>query len=146
MRLTAALPVALLLCGCSSSPFGSSAQLGQVPQGLRLAAAPSTAAAGAATTLTLHNGAAEPVGQNLCFASLERLRGGLWVPAISAAKGCPEVFQPLAPGQQASAQSQLPPVLEAGTYRVVTRLHAPLGSIPPDQLRSNRFTVVSPGG
>lgn len=146
MKLAAILPVALLLCGCSASPFGSSAQFGQVPEGLQLTAQPDAVTAGGVTTLTLHNGAAEPIGQNLCFAALEQLRGGLWVPALSVAKGCPEVFSPLAPGQQASAQSPLPPGLVSDDYRFVTRVHAPLGSVPPEQLRSDRFAVAAAGG
>ena len=109
MRLAAALPAALLLCGC-------------------------------------RNWANEPVAQNLCFAALERLGGGLWVPAVSVAKGCPEVFAPLDPGQQATAQSPLPPALESGTYRFVTTMFAPPGSVPPKQLRSDRFTVAGADG
>lgn len=140
MKLTATLSIALLLCGCSASPLGSSA----LPEGLQLTAQPSTAAPGGVTTLTLHNGAAEPIGQNLCFAALERFRGGLWVPAVSVAKGCPEVFEPLAPGQQATAQSPLPPGLVSDDYRFVTRVHVPLGSVPPAQVRSDRFAVVVP--
>lgn len=146
MRLAAVLSVALLLCGCSASPFGSSAQLRQVPDGLQLTAQPSSAAAGGSATLTLHNGAAEPIGHNLCFAALERLRGGLWVPAVSAAKGCPVVFSSLWPGQRASAQSPLPSTLVTDDYRFVTRVYAPLGSVPPEQVRSDRLVVFAAGG
>ena len=146
MRLAAALPAALLLCGCAASPSGSFAQFRQPPEGLQLTAQPAATTAGAVSTLTLYNGAAEPVAQNLCFAALERLGGGLWVPAVSVAKGCPEVFAPLDPGQQATAQSPLPPALESGTYRFVTTMFAPPGSVPPKQLRSDRFTVAGADG
>ena len=146
MRLAAALPAALLLCGCAASPSGSFAQFRQLPDGLQLMAQPDRATPGATSTLTLTNGAAEPVAQNLCFAALERLGGGLWVPAVSVAKGCPEVFAPLEPGQQASAESPLPAALESGTYRFVTTMYAPPGSVPPKQLRSDRFTVVGTAG
>jgi hypothetical protein len=146
MKLAAVLPSVLLLCGCGALPFGSPPLARQAPEGLRLTAQPASVAAGGVTALTLHNAAAEPIGQNLCFAALEQLRGGLWVPAVSVAKGCPEVLYPLEPGQQASAQSPLPPELESDDYRFVTRVHVPLGSVPPEHLRSDRFRVVAASG
>jgi hypothetical protein len=142
MKPGALLPLALLLCGCAASPTGSR---GAATEGLQLTAQPTSPAAGGVAALSLHNGAAEPVGQNLCFAALERFRGGLWVPSRSIAKGCPEVFHPLAPGQQASGQSPLPQGMAGGDYRVVTRVHAPLGSVVPEQVRSDRFTVAEAG-
>lgn len=141
MKPVAALSSVLLLCGCAS-PFGSPAPMVQVTDGLQLAAQPSTAIASGSSALTLYNGAAAPIGQNLCFAALEQLRGGLWVPAVSVARNCPEVFHPLQPGQQASAEAPLPAAAEGGTYRFVTRVHVPLGSVAPAQVRSNRFKVV----
>lgn len=142
MKPCAVLPLALLLCGCAASPTGSG---DGSTERLQLTAQPTGSASGGVTALSLHNGAAEPIGQNLCFAALERFRGGLWVPARSVAKGCPEVFHPLPPGQQASGQSPLPQAMPGGEYRVVTRVHAPLGSVVPKQVRSDRFTVAEAG-
>jgi hypothetical protein len=142
MKARAVLSLALLLCGCAASPTGLRRA---ATEGLQLTAQPAASAAGAVTALSLHNGAAGPIGQNLCFAALERLRGGLWVPARTVAKGCPEVFHPLTPGQQASGQSPLPSALTGGDYRIVTKVHAPFGSVVPEQVRSDRFTVAEAG-
>lgn len=141
MRTAAILPAVLLIGGCASSPFATATPQELAVEGLRLSAQPAAATPGADVTLSLYNGTAAPVGQNLCFAALEQLRGGLWVPAVSVAKGCPEPFQPLEPRQQVSAGTPLPPVLAGGDYRIVSRVDAPLGSVPHEQVRSNGFTV-----
>jgi hypothetical protein len=142
MNPGAVLPLTLLLCSCAASTTGMRSA---ATEGLQLTAQPAASAAGGVTALSLHNGAAGPIDQNLCFAALERFRGGLWVPARTVAKGCPEVFHPLAPGQQASGQSPLPSAMAGGDYRIVTKVHAPFGSVVPEQVRSDRFTVAEAG-
>src|SRR5690606_32918845 len=87
MRFAAALSAVLLLCGCTAFPFmAGPAEPRQVPAGLQFTVQPGAASPGGVTTLSLYNGGSEPIGYNLCAAALEKLGGGLWVPAVSLAK------------------------------------------------------------
>jgi hypothetical protein len=140
MRLAALFPV-LVLAGCGTLGLGSRPQVQDAPAGLAYTVQPVAAVPGGSATLTLHNATGEPIGYNLCVGALERLGGGLWVPALSAANGCPPVSFTLAPGEQASAEATLPAGLEAGEYRFVTQVGA-TGHWPHAQVRSDRFTVA----
>jgi hypothetical protein len=146
MRLAAPVCAVVLLSGCGTLGVGSRAEVNEAPAGLSYTVQPASALPGGSATVTLHNGTGEPVGYNLCVGALERHGGGLWVPALSAANGCPPDRYTLEPGQQASAEALLPPGLEAGDYRFVTTVDAPAGSWPLTQIRSDSFSIPEPQG
>ena len=142
MRLLG-VPVLLALCGCGASPHGPARpfEAEQAPAGLHFSVEPTLAAAGGVSELSLSNGAATPIGYNLCIAALEHLDGGLWGPARSYAVSCPQSFQTLGPGQTATGQAVLPVTIEPGVYRFVTQLGASSENLPDVQLRSQPFRV-----
>jgi hypothetical protein len=142
MRLAALFPV-LVLAGCGTLGLGSRPQVQDAPAGLAYTVQPVAAVPGGNATLTLHNGTGEPIGYNLCVGALERLGGGLWVPALSSANSCPPLWHTLEPGQHASAEAALPAGLEAGDYRFVTKVDVPLGGWPEADVRSDPFTVAA---
>ncbi len=142
MRSFALLPAVVVLAGCGTLGLGSRPEARDGPAGLAYTVQPVAAAPGGTAVLTLHNGTGEPIGYNLCVGALERLGGGLWVPALSAANSCPPEWHRLEPGQQASAEAALPPGLEAGDYRFVTKVDAPLGGWPEADVRSDAFNIA----
>jgi hypothetical protein len=146
MRFAVPLCAVLLLSGCGTMGIGSRPDARGAPAGLSYTVEPTNAVPGGSATLTLRNGTGAPIGYNLCVAALERVGGGLWVPALSAANGCPPDRRTLEPGQQASAETTLPPALEAGDYRFVTTVDAPAGSWPLTQIRSDSFSIPEPQG
>ena len=138
------LPALLALCGCaalsgSARPFEAE----HAPSGLQLSTEPALARAGGVSDLSLRNGAAMPIGYNLCIAALEQLGGGLWIPAPTIAVSCPQSFQALAPGETATGQAALPATLEPGVYRFVTQLSSSSENLPDVQLRSESFRVAA---
>jgi hypothetical protein len=140
MRLSI-VAITLLLCACATQPNAASFEAAYPPSGLRLATAAATASPGGVSELSLHNGAAVPVGYNLCMAALEQFDAGLWVPARSHAVSCPQEFASLAPGATAAGQAALPASLEPGLYRFVTQLSASSENLPDVQLRGEPFRV-----
>ena len=142
MRVAASFPLLLLVAGCAASP----APFSDAPDGLAYAVQPAAAVSGGSVALSLHNGSAEPVGYDLCIGALEQRRGPLWIPALSAARGCPDAWSTLEPGQQAAAEAPLPAPLAPGDYRFVTRLKVPPGGLPVEQVRSAPFSIVQEDG
>ena len=143
MKKAFALAALLGLTGCAalSSDSGRPFEAEFAPAGLQFSSAPALAAAGGVSDLSLRNGAAVPVGYNLCIAALEQFEGGLWVPARAIGLSCPQSFQSLAPGETATAQAALPATLEPGVYRFVTQLSASSENLPDVQLRGEPFRV-----
>jgi len=140
MRLFIA-PIALSLGACATQPNAVSFEAEYPPAGLQFAAAPSPASPGGVAQLSLQNGAAVPVGYNLCMVAIEQLEAGLWIPARSHAVSCPQSFNSLAPGATATGQAALPGSLEPGLYRFVTQLSASSENLPDVQLRGEPFRV-----
>ncbi|MGV3556483.1 MAG: hypothetical protein ACO1OD_14655 [Croceibacterium sp.] len=140
MRLSA-VPIALLLGACATQPESARFEAEYPPAGLQLSAAPSPASPGGVSELSLQNGAALPVGYNLCMTALEEFDAGLWIPARSPAVSCPQSFASLAPGQTASGAAALPGSLAPGLYRFVTQLSASSENLPDVQLRGEPFRV-----
>lgn len=134
------LPVLLALSGCAASSPGPF-EAEYAPVGVQLAAGPSPARARGVAELSLQNGAALPVGYNLCMAALEQFEAGLWIPARSHAVSCPQEFASLVPGATATGQAPLPGSLEPGLYRFVKQLSASSENLPDVQLRGEPFRV-----
>ena len=134
------LPALLALSGCAASTVASF-EAEDAPAGVELGAGPSPARAGGVADLSLQNGAALPIGYNLCMAALEQFAGGLWIPARSHAVSCPQDFAGLAPGGTVTGQAPLPGSLEPGLYRFVTQLSASSENLPDVQLRGEPFRV-----
>ena len=143
MKKAFALAALLGLTGCAalSSDSARPFEAEFAPAGLQFSSAPAIAPAGGVSDLALRNGAAVPVGYNLCIAALEQFEGGLWVPARAIGLSCPQSFQSLAPGETATAQAALPATLEPGVYRFVTQLSASSENLPDVQLRGEPFRV-----
>jgi len=79
--------------------------------------------AGAPVTLRLFNDRDQPLGYNLCVASLEVRADGRWVDSpVRDDRYCTMELRLLPPGQQATYPHQLPRNLPRGTYRFTTRL------------------------
>jgi hypothetical protein len=140
MRLSILL-IALLLSACATQPNSASFEAEYSPAGSQLAASPSPASPGGVAQLSLQNGAARPVGYNLCMVALEQLDAGLWIPARSHAVSCPQEFASLASGAVVTGEAALPASLEPGTYRYVTQLSASSENLPDVQLRGEPFRV-----
>lgn len=134
--------IALLLPGCAS--LGSGNASADSPPGLHLIAHSRDATAGATAPLSLVNETGTPAGYNLCFGALEKRRGALWVPAFTPGKNCPQVFQTLAPGQQAAGETPLASALNPGEYRYVTRVKLPEDRFEQSLVRSDGFTISPP--
>ena len=134
------LPALLALGGCAAAGAGPF-EAEFAPAGVQLAAGPSPARAGGVADLSLHNGAALPVGYNLCMAAIEQFQAGLWIPARSHAVSCPQQFASLAPAATANGQAPLPGSLAPGLYRFVTQLSASSENLPDVQLRGEPFRV-----
>jgi hypothetical protein len=133
-------PAALLLGACATQN-SASFEAEYPPEGVRLTAAPSPASPGGVASFALQNGAALPVGYNLCMAALEQFEAGLWIPARSHAVSCPQEFASLAPGVTATGQAPLSGSLAPGLYRFVTQLSASSVNLPDVQLRGEPFRV-----
>lgn len=133
----ASLPLLVLLSGCAATPLEPAR-----PGGLEYTVDSAIAAPGESVAVSLHNRSAAPIGYNLCIGALERLRGPLWIPALSAANACPDTWTTLEPGQQASAEAPLPTGLGPGDYRFVTRLKVPPDGLPVTQVRSDPFSIA----
>ena len=140
MRLSI-VPIILLLGACATQQNPALFEAEYPPAGVQLATAPGTSAPGGVVDLSLQNGAARPVGYNLCIAALEQLEAGLWVPARSHAVSCPQSFASLGAGATATGQAALPASLAPGLYRFVTQLSASSESLPDVQLRGEPFRV-----
>jgi hypothetical protein len=142
MRTPAIVGIALLLAGCGELPFGSGpAPPARAIAGVELTAQPQTAAPGGTVALSLRNGLGAPLGYNLCFGGVEQRRAGLWVPALTPVKACPEAYDALAAGETVGGETALHPALPAGEYRYATRVRVPPGEWSPQLVRSNSFTI-----
>jgi hypothetical protein len=109
----------ILLLACSSSLQSDTEQ-----QGVRLAVAPASVAAGGNVALTLTNGSAEAIGYNLCTSTLERREGGDWRP-VPSDRVCTMELRTLEPGRQDTFQLELPAGITAGEYRFRTGVELP---------------------
>jgi hypothetical protein len=130
--------MAALLCACGTT--GQDETGGEaVATDITLRVAPVPATPGDSVSLTLHNGAAEAVGYNLCTSTLERRTGEGWE-GVPDDRVCTMELRMLDPGQRADFPLQLQPDLTAGTYRFSTRIEW-LASGTSDLLHTDEFRV-----
>jgi hypothetical protein len=104
-----------------------------------LRVAPVPARPGDSVSLTLHNGAADAIGYNLCTSTLERRTGDGWE-AVPDDRVCTMELRMLDPGQRADFPLQLQPALTAGAYRFSTRIEW-MASGTSDVVRTDEFRV-----
>lgn len=114
------LAVALILCLAACVPLQSA---GPAP-GVRLTAA---RVSPGVVGLTLENGSTGAVGYNLCTSALQRRSGTTWTP-VATDDVCIMQLSSLQPGKSATFDKRLPAGLDAGEYRYIASVEAPMGS------------------
>ena|SRR5687767_7223610 len=95
----------------------------------------------------LANHSDRPIGFNLCQTALEQRRGSNWVEidplfGVSAGGGCLDILAILSPGGSAQYRPSIPTDLAPGTYRLRTRVEAPLGG-SRHELPTGPFSIRS---
>lgn len=136
----ASITCSVVLLGCSNGALAPA----QTPDGVRFEVSELSYAATDTIELVLSNQTESHLGYNLCFAVLERRKGGNWerVERSPPDEGdCTTVQFILDPGQSVTARQAVEAWMEAGVYR----FRHDVQLLPPREdvtLTSNEFRIV----
>lgn len=153
-QLTGALALALLGVACQSMPEGGDAPSADLPRdsaagvpagvtgSVRLTLDRSSYRAGSPVTLQLANQTSRTFGYNPCTRTIERLRDGAWTLYPEPDRICTMELRLLEASGSIATQTELPPGISRGTYRMSIALSDETASqAGPQRAVSGTFTV-----